>query len=104
MSATARHCPVVGFQISGDKIAPTSLKNCPELLPPTIITSPFGRMTEFENERAFAIGEVAVTTGVEPLKSTVKALFTTVPLSIACKPPATTTLPGAYIAHAPCFG
>jgi hypothetical protein len=68
------------------------------------MTSPLGRMTEFEKERAFAIDAVGVTTGVAPFRLTVKALFTTVPLSTDCKPPATSTLPTSYIAHAPCLG
>jgi len=68
------------------------------------MTSPFGSTTELENERAFVIGAAALTTGVGPFKSTVKAFFTTVPLSMACKPPATSTLPMSYIAHAPCLG
>jgi hypothetical protein len=61
-------------------------------------------MTELENERAFAIGAVGAHHRCGAIEIDGEGFFTTVPLSMACNPPATTTLPGAYIAHAALFG
>ncbi len=104
IGASCRHWRVVGFQISGTRMEPVSLNLRPEVLPPMIITSPVGRITELANCRAKLIAGAVCTTGVPLRMSMVKAAVVLVPVELSlgfvlvlAEPLATRMRPSSYI-------